>query len=397
MRQLITAQNIKRIALFLGLYLISTGISWAGFSLAGQTGGIVSPVDVGERRGRIDPNAPKTESCPLNGKLYTKDERAIWETRRPLTIMIENHTESRPPSGLSKADVLYEAVAEGGITRFLAVFYCGASAEDIKVAPVRSARVYYIDWASEYGEKPLFAHVGGANDFSGTGETAKAARALEKLADIGWRVPGGNDFDAAYDSGFPLFWRNYERLDHPVATEHTMMLSTDAAYEQAEKRGFGATGKDGTKWDETFTPWKFGEDKTVSSPTAVTIKFNYWDSVAGYDVEWQYDATSNSYKRFNGGQPHTDLENGEQLSVKNVAILLTREQGPVDRNKHLLYQITGSGNALVFQNGTVTQATWQKKDGDSRTVFFDGNDKEIAFVQGTIWIEVVAIGTDVQY
>jgi len=80
---------------------------------------LLSPVDITPGSGfKIDPNAPKTEACPLSGQLFAKAERQIWEGRRPLTVMIENHEESRPQSGLNKADIVYEAVAEGGITRF---------------------------------------------------------------------------------------------------------------------------------------------------------------------------------------------------------------------------------------------------------------------------------------
>src|SRR3972149_5243899 len=249
-------------ATFLGLYLLSTGASLAIFSYLGGEPGV--SIDNGDgltsSRSKIK-DLPKTEECPINGGKFSKVEKAIWETRRPIAAMIENHADSRPASGISKADVVYEAVAEGGITRFLAIFYCGAAAEDIKIAPVRSARIYFIDWAAEYGDKPIFMHVGGANDFGGFGQTAKDARALELLGTMGWRVPGGNDFDTTYDSGFPVFWRNYERLDHQVATEHTMTASLDATYEEAAKRGLGAKDKKGTAWDKNFVSWKFDDDK----------------------------------------------------------------------------------------------------------------------------------------
>ena len=90
-----------------------------------------------------DPKAPKTEACPLNGEKRTKKAREFWEKRRPLAVMVENHTEARPQSGLSSADVVYEAVAEGGISRFMALFYCNLS--DTQVGPVRSARTYFLD------------------------------------------------------------------------------------------------------------------------------------------------------------------------------------------------------------------------------------------------------------
>ena len=119
---------------------------------------------------------PKTEACPLNGELNTKTNKALWEKRRPLGIMVENTLEARPQSGLSNADVIFEVVAEGGITRFLSVFYC----QDAEmVGPVRSARVYFVDFISGFGESPLYAHVGGAN-------TPGPADAIGHLSKMGW-------------------------------------------------------------------------------------------------------------------------------------------------------------------------------------------------------------------
>lgn len=392
--QIISSKKFMLVASFLGLYLVVTGISLALFTFLKKAPATVS--NTATSRSKINLNLPKTEVCPLNGAKFTKIEKDIWQGRRPITIMIENHADSRPPSGVSKADVVYEAVAEGGITRFLGIFYCGAAAEDVQIAPVRSARVYFIDFASEYGDKPIFMHVGGANDYGGFGDTVKEARALEELEKIGWRVPGGNDFDTTYDSGFPVFWRNYDRLSHPVATEHTMMASTDAAYQQAAKRDLGARDEDGIAWNKNFISWKFIDDK-ASGGTATNISFNFWSSMPGYDVEWKYDAANNRYLRFNGGQAYTDFVTKEALSAKNVVIFFAKEKGPVDRNHHMLYTTEGTGKALVFQNGTVIEGTWEKDTRTSRTKFTDTSGKEIAFVRGPIWIEVIPAGNTVKY
>ena len=391
-KSFVKSPNFVLVLSFLGVYLVATGISLIIFSLI-QKG----PSTVLDENGnpRVDLSAPKTETCPINGGKFTKAERDIWETRRPITAMVENHADSRPPSGLSKADVVYEIVAEGGITRFLGVFYCGASAEEVNIAPVRSARSYFIDYASEYGDNPIFMHVGGANNFSGSGDTARDVRALETLESIGWRVPKGNDFDTTYDSGFPIFWRNYERLDKQVATEHTMMASLDAAYTEAEKRGFGAKNEDGDAWDENFASWKFSEDKAAGSVSAISFKF--WDGKPEYDVEWKYDSANNQYLRFNGGKEHKDLETDSQLSAKNVVILFAKERGPVDRNLHMFYTTIGTGEALVFSNGQAIEATWSKKSRTARTVFKGEDGKEIDFVGGPIWIEVVPAGNEVSY
>ena len=380
---------------FIGVYLLATGISLAIFSFARKSSG-VSSTQVGTTRSKIDQSLPKTEECPINGQKYTKAERDIWEGRRPATVMIENHSESRPPSGLSRADVVYEAVAEGGITRFLSVFYCGAAAEDVEVAPVRSARIYFLDYAAEYGDRPLFMHVGGANDYSGSGDTARDVRALESLESMGWRVPGGNDLDTTYDSGYPIFWRNYERLGREVATEHTMMASLDAAYKEAEKRGFAAKDEDGVAWDNDFVSWKFADDK-AQSPTAADISFGFWDNKGDYDVQWKYDSGNNSYLRFNGCEEYADHTTKAHISAKNVVILFARERGPVDRNLHMFYTTTGTGEALIFQNGIAIEGTWKKTTRDSRTIFTDEKGKEISFVRGPIWIEVVPAGNSVNY
>lgn len=396
--QILSSKKFMMVLAFLGLYLLSTGISWAVFSYLREEPSIQFASDnLAESRSRINLDLPRTEECPINGGMFTQIERDIWEKRRPITVVLENHLDSRPTSGISRADVVYEAVSEGGITRFLAVFYCGTSAEDVKIAPVRSARVYYIDWAAEYGDKPIFMHVGGANNYSGSGDTTREARALELLETLGWRVPKGNDFDTTYDSGFPVFWRDYERLGRPLATEHTMVSALDSAYEEAERRSLGSKDEDGTDWDETFIPWKFIDGSSNGSPTATDISLEFWTDYEDYDVNWKYDREKNNYLRFNGGKEYIDMFDNSQVSASVVIVAFTRERGPVDRNKHLLYTTVGKGEALVFQNGEVIEGTWEKKTGTSRTKFFDESGKEISLVRGPIWIEIVPAGKEVTY
>lgn len=403
----------KKILLMIGigliLYFVSTGISFAAFSFFNSRGvqEMATPLPGQRESGfKVDLSAPKTEVCPLNGGKFTKAERDIWETRRPLAVMIENHEESRPPSGLSRADVVYEAVAEGGITRFLAVFYCGAAAKDIKVAPVRSARIYFIHWAQEYGDKPIFMHVGGANNLCPEcpgrvkvpGTVAPEVMAQEYLAEIGWRVAGGNDFDTTFDSGAPVFLRNPDRLGHEVATEHQMIGFFDKAFEQAEKRGFGFKDKKGIPWNKNFVSWKFIEDSSTKEKTVSSIKFGFWDGTPKYNVEWKYDSQTNSYLRFNGGQPHTDLEeNNAQITAKNVAVMMVSERDTVDKEGHIFIKTVGNGNAIVFQNGKAIEGTWEKDSEEGRTKFFDKAGREISFVGGQIWIEAVPSYSKVEY
>ena len=175
-----------------------------------------------------------------------------------------------------------------------------------------------------------------------------------------------------------------------------MMASLDAAYEEAAKRGFGAKDKNGKAWDANFVSWKFIDDK-AQSPSASNISFGFWEGKADYDVEWKYDQASNQYLRFNGGKEHIDLETKKQLSAKNIVVLFAKERGPVDRNLHMFYTTIGISKALVFQNGQVIAGTWQKDSRTSRTKFSDDKGREISFVRGVTWIEIVPAGNQVSY
>ncbi|MCJ7827771.1 DUF3048 domain-containing protein [Patescibacteria group bacterium] len=387
-----TASSKKGVVFYLlgglGIYLVSAGISFAAFRYLGSGTDFISPLPADEGRSQIDLSAPKTEACPLTGQMFTKAERAIWESRRPLGIMVENHVESRPQSGLTKADVVYEAVAEGGITRFLTIYLCQASAEDVLVGPVRSARTYFLDWISEYGDSPLYAHVGGAN-------TPGKANALGQIGDYGWlRV--GNDLNQ-FAVGFPTFWRDYERLTG-VATEHTMYSTVDKLLAVAEKRDLAQVNEDGDRWDEEFVSWDFVEEGQSSESGEVhSISFNFWGSQTAFKVDWEFNSASGVYERSMGEQRHVDLNNGQPVVAKVVVVQFVRETGPIDDLKHMLYGTTGSGTALVFQNGEAIKASWSKKTRTDRTLFTDSTGETVAFERGPIWMEMVPAGNTIDY
>lgn len=392
------------IASILGLYLFSTGISYAVFTYLLEPPmipGLITPTATGvtelteekEIRPLLDISGPKTESCPVSGELFTKNEKKAWEERRPLLVMIENHEESRPQSGLSFADVVYEAVAEGGITRFMGVFYCGVQAYEVILGPIRSARTYFLDWASEYGGYPLYTHVGGAN-------TPGPANALGQIESYGWGGAEGNDLNQ-FSIGFPTFWRDYERLGRTVATEHTMYSTTERLWAVAKKRDWTNTSPEGDDWQDTFVPWRFAEEaKSDKRGSVAEISYPFWSGYSAYDVKWVYEKENNFYKRLSGGQEHRDLDTGGRLAVRNVVVLAQRESRANDGyegNLHLLYGTTGEGKAWFFQNGQAITGKWTKRSRLDRTRFFDDAGKEIEFVEGKIWISIVPAGVKVAY
>jgi len=392
-------KKVLQILLSLGIYLLSTGVSYAAFTAYYQGGTIfTSPLsdstgkqkDNQGRKSLVDIAGSKSESCPLSGAKFTKIEKNIWETRRPLAVMIENHQESRPQSGLSDADIIYEAVAEGGITRFMAIFYCQASAFESTLGPVRSARTYFLDWASEYN-LPLYAHVGGAN-------TPGPANALGEIVDYGWSA--ANDLNQ-FSIGFPTFWRDYERLGKTVATEHTMYSTTEKLWAVGKKRDFTNEDPDGDEWQDGFTPWQFEKEEKSFADRGDTqsVNYNFWDD-APYEVSWQYDKENNLYKRLNGGQPHKDLNLDQQLNVKNLIVQFATERHANDGypgNIHLLYGTIGKGKALIIKDGQVETGTWSKSNRLGRTTFYNKNGKEVKLNPGRIWITVLPVGNEVDY
>ncbi len=407
LKTLVTSKKFTLIASFTGLFLISVGVSLVVFYLISpkSAANLLSEVS---KKSKFNLNLPKTEECPINGQKYTKPETDVWNTRRPIVQMIENHADARPESGLSRADVVYEAVAEGGITRFAAVFYCGAVAEDVHSAPLRSARVYFISMAAGYGTDPIYLHQGEANNICNDcpgGVKSKrqvdpTVNALTLFDKLGWQGgPKGNNFDGGYNIGFPVVVRDQYRLSStPAAWEHSVVVDLDLAWQEAQKRGFGFKDENGVAWTKGFKKWLFQDGGAVSSATATDIKFNFWDSMAGYDVEWKYDSATNSYKRFNGGVAHVDHEFDQpQLTAKNVVVMLVKETGPVDLEHHMFYTVTGTGKALIFQNGTAEVGTWTKASPTDREVFYGADGKEIKIVRGQTWVELVPAQNKVTY
>jgi hypothetical protein len=380
----------------LGLYLISSGISYAGFSLFGGKGSsmlVQSPVakvsNTPKPKYKVDPSVPRDQVCPLNGLKYTKQEKDLWDKVRPLAVMIENSEEARPQSGLSRADIVYEALAEGWITRLMGVYYCNTPMENISFAPVRSARTYFVDWVSEYDA--LYNHVGGAGRCPDDTVDPRA-KALCQINTYGIK-----DLDQ-FGIGYPDCYRNPDRLDHPVATEHTMVCFSDNLYKIAEKREWTNVDGRNIPWDKNYKAWTFKDEPADNDKGTVgKVKLVFAQGYEKYDVVWNYDKATNTYLRENGDTPHLDLETKQQLSVKNVVVQLSKITGPVDEHGHLLYATIGSGKAIIFQDGKALVGTWSKKTRIGRTVFFGPNGKEIEFTRGPIWIEVIPSEQQVTY
>ena len=314
------------------------------------------------------PPPPPSVANPLNGAMIERAKFDALQQRPPLAVMIENHPDARPQAGLNQADLVYEAIAEGGITRFMAVFW-GQDAPRIQY--VRSARLYYIQWASELSA--VYTHWGQVEDPGPVDVWPVLARL--NVRDLNGLILGE-------EVGY---------RDDSRAAPHNVYTDTGLLWRSAQAHGYGGP--------PSFEPWKFKEDqptRSLSERAAPSVNVTFGSPGSAFDVTWNYHSESNDYGRSMGGAPHTDAVTGEQLTARNIAVQFAPLR-PSGIKAYNIIDTVGAGPALVFQDGVVKAGNW-KKDGESgRTRFFDAAGQEITFNRGRTWIEVVPSDSPVGY
>lgn len=298
----------------------------------------------------ITPKIDTRVRAPLSGVLVSP-ERA---QRRPIAVVIENHPDARPQTGFSNASLVYETLAEGGITRCLAIF----QENDSEVGPVRSARTQFVYWAKEL--ESVFAHAGGSAD------------ALELIREVD--VLDFNQF-----SHGSSFWRDNSRN-----APHNLYSTTEKLRSGGKKAGYSETND--TK------PFNFKDDEKLETrpeSQSITINFSSFDFKVGYI----YNKKNNNYERSVGGKSQIDKLTGKQLTVKNIIVQYANVSEKSGGDAQV--QAVGSGKIKYFIGGKVSEGTWKKTGASARTKYLDENGKEIELNAGTTWIEVVRTGSNV--
>lgn len=300
----------------------------------------------------VKPIVSKTVASTLSGLQVDPSVNT-----RPVTaVMIENSTDARPQSGLSQAEVVFEAIAEGGITRFLALFQDTAPAD---VGPIRSARPYYIQW--ELGFDGAYAHVGGSP---------------EALTDIKtWNV---RDLDQFANGG------SYHRIASRAAP-HNVYTSIAVLNQLEAAKGYTSS---------TFTGFARKKEAPSKQPSARTIDI----AISGplYNVHYDYVAATNSYNRSEGGAPHIDANGNTQISPK-VVVVLVMPYGLETDDHHSQYSTIGSGQAYIFEDGTAIGGTWAKASSTSQFVFTDTAGKKVSLNPGQTWLTAVGDNTGLHF
>lgn len=280
----------------------------------------------------------------------------------PIAVMIDDLGPARPQSGLSSASIVFQAPAEGGIPRYMAIF---ADSVPTDVGPVRSSRYYFIAWASEY--KAMYVHAGGSPQ----------ALSTLKAQGSGQLVYNADQFR----------WGHYFRRITSRLAPHNLYTTGAQLRQLAGILHATAPPK---------PVWTFGQPSPLSMrPVGGTITFAYPHNT----IKYSYDRTTNTYLRTVSveGAEH-DAANKVRIAPTNV-IVMWMKFGPLNDGeayKHRLEAtVVGSGPAWIATNGHTLKGTWRKKSTTGPTLFYDLKGHLLSLTIGQTFVNVVTWGTPV--
>jgi hypothetical protein len=282
---------------------------------------------------------------PLTGSLVANE----IATKQPVTgVMIENSPDARPQSGIKDSGVVFEAIAEGGITRFLVLYQ---QEKPQMIGPIRSLRLYDVEWAAAFDTS--ISHVGGS------------AAALAEVRNGSYR-----DIDQFFNH--LSYWRATDRYaPHNVYTSFANLDILNTA------KGYTTS---------TFTGFSRVDGKAIETPDATNI--NITISSYLYNSSYIYNKESNNYPRSQGSEPHLDRESGQITPSVVIALRVDKTTVLEDGNRENITTI-GSGSATIFQNGTAIEATWHKASKLDQITFTDVAGADIPLARGQTWIAAV--------
>lgn len=299
---------------------------------------------------RTVPKPVEPPRWPLTG-LEAPSEEAV--AQRVVSVKIENSPDARPHTNIQLADVVYESVTEGGITRFNALYHSQAPDE---LGPVRSARLSDLYIVPQY--HALFA-------FSGASPSVNAAINAAGLENL------------SQDAGVSAPYRRSSQRSAP----HNLYGSVPEMRAEAGRRGMAATASiTGLAFERRASA------ETTPTITQVTIPFSNANTVV-----WTYDAASKTYLRVNNGRPFQDIGTGAQVSATNVVVLWAQHNAAssdVTGSTTFDIVLTGNGRASVFRGGQRYDGTWEATK-DAPPVFKAADGTQIKLSPGNTWMQVV--------
>ncbi|REE90599.1 Protein of unknown function (DUF3048) [Paenibacillus taihuensis] len=295
----------------------------------------------------IDPPAvdPPQYIAPLTGLAQDTEAK-----NRPIAVMVNNFSAARPQSGLPNADVVWEVLAEGGITRLVAVFQSYTGSDPI--GPIRSNRPYLIRIGDGYNA--ILAHAG----------------ASQQGYDI-LQHHGKDYLDEISNAGAYFYRESFRKAPHNL-------------YSNLEKLRAGAAKKKykDTVHIPTFQWSETGATESGNPASKVVIHFLLKD----YKLSYIYNPSTELYDRFINDKPHTDLTTNNQLKAANLVIIGAKHKTYDDYGR-LEVDLESGGPAMLFELGKKIDAAWERGSDGAIRIMKDG--KELPFVPGHTFYHIV--------
>ena len=304
---------------------------------------------------------------PLTGEPVDKDISG----KRPAAIMINNIHVACPQVGVSDADVIYEALAEGGITRLLMVKQDYASLD--VVGSIRSSRKYYIDFALNHDA--LYIHAGGSDE----AYQQIVARSIDHIDGV------NSDGRTGANLSGMCFYRDQERLA-TMAYEHSLMSTGEMIKSGIERMNYRTDLREGFK--DPLNPVKYGYQVDLTGEDATYLKISYRPAD---EPEYEYDEATGTYLRFQyGHEKHIDGANGEQLSFANVIVLVMNHSNTGDAKGHINITTFGEGNGYYMTRGKIIPINWSCATADDALVLTDSSGYPLFLNPGKTFINIIS-------
>ncbi len=304
----------------------------------------------------------KLAKDPLTGE-YTLDLSA--KDKRPIAIMINNIKISLPQRGISQASIIYEALAEGGITRLMAVFPDVNKIPD--VGSVRSARHYYLSLANAHNS--IFVHFGGSK------------YVLDYIKNNGVKTINFLSSQGSY--------RDPNRVGK-IPYEHTAFTSGERLVPAISKKGINTTAK-------IKDAYKFGDNSSVmvsgNAANSITVPFS-----SSTKATFTYNAESGKYEKGQFGKAHIDESTGKALEFKNVFILQTsiNLMNANSKANYIDVKLT-SGSGYYACDGKIVPISWAKNGFDGELKYYTTDGKELTVKSGKSYVGVLSTTAKVTY
>ena len=274
---------------------------------------------------------------------------------RPIAVMINNNHQAWPHAGLQDSYINYEIIAEGGISRIMAVF---KDKDTAKIGSVRSARPYYLDYALE--NDAIYVHYGWSDD------------AKKDINSLG--VDNINGLTAS-----SVFWRD---TSLKKASEHTAFTSMEKIKDYAKENGYMRDTNKDLLLNYSVDEININKKEEAQKADKIYIKYSYYT-----DTSYEYDKENKVYKRSMSGTAHVDAITGNQYTAKNIIIIPMKNYSYDSYGRQKLENI-GSGEGYFITNGYAVPITWEKESRKDQTVYRYKNGKEIKVNDGNTWIQI---------